>query len=113
MNDKFSQQFNRELAEDAFSSGEAKRICDMLVSAAFYESDWRWVQDKCLDFLNFNDPNIRGLAATCLGHVARIHHQLDKEKVISSLRKHLKDHAISGQIEDALDDIEIFCDDSL
>ncbi len=78
------------------------------MSVALNDPDWRWAQSKCLDLLDNESPDVRGLAATCLGHIARIHRQLDKEKVLIALREHLDDSTISGQIADALDDVDMF-----
>ncbi|WP_235592546.1 hypothetical protein, partial [Pseudomonas syringae] len=61
-----------------------------------------------LDGLESSNPDIRGLSATCLGHVARIHQKLDKVRVITAFRDHLNDSAISGWIEGALSDIDTF-----
>jgi hypothetical protein len=66
------------------------------------------VQEKCLFFFQSDNPDIRKLAATCLGHVARIHNKIDKERVVAILKSHLKDPDIAGAIQDALDDIEMF-----
>ena len=55
-----------------------------------------------------DNPDISGLAAICLGHLARIHGQFEKDKVIPILRSRLNDTAIAGRIEDALDDIKMF-----
>src|ERR1051326_2548243 len=83
-------------------------ICDALVGIAYYDPDWRWVQSYCLLFLNHRDADIRGLAATCLGHLARIHRVIDLNIVLPELKKLLKDPEIGGRVEDALSDIEIF-----
>jgi hypothetical protein len=79
----------RALAADAFGSGDVMKICDALVAVAFHDQDWRWVQEQCLRFLENEDFQISGLAATCLGHLARIHGQLDKDRVINALKKKL------------------------
>jgi len=100
--------FNRQDAEKAFSTTDVKSICEALVSVAFNDSDWKWVQNKCLEFLSKGSPEVRGVAVTCLGHIARIHRQLDKEKVFNALRRYLDDSSISGQVEDTLDDIDMF-----
>ena len=60
----------REDAEVEFASGVSKRISDALVRVAFYDSDWRWVQDKCLYFIDSRFPDVRRLSITCLGHLA-------------------------------------------
>lgn len=102
------QYINKKLAEEAFETNDMKTICEALVAVALHEQDWKWAQDKCLGFLESESSDIRGLAATCLGHIARIHRELDKEKVLSALQTHLSDEYISGQVSDALDDIEMF-----
>jgi hypothetical protein len=99
---------NREEAEKIFNSKDAEKICDAMVSVAFFEPNWKWAQDKFLSFLSNNDPLISGLAATCLGHLARIHRQIEKNKVVEALKDRLKDKRIAGRIEDALSDINIF-----
>jgi hypothetical protein len=99
---------SREAAASAFSSGDADRICHALISLAYHDGDWRWVQDTCLHFLRNDNPQISGVAATCLGHVARIHGILDKDKVVLALHTRLADHRIKGIIEDALEDIGMF-----
>ena len=102
----------RASLDAAFTSNDVEQICGALVSMAYHEHDWQWAQEKCLSFLQDSDIRISGLAATCLGHIARIHHHLDKEKVMLSLREMARvAPEISGRIEDALDDIEIFVRD--
>jgi hypothetical protein len=108
MNYQHVQPFSRRTAEIAFASGNIKNVCEALVSVALHDCDWRWAQDTCLNFLNSESLEVRGIAATCLGHIARIHRQLDKEKVLAALRKHLNEEAMAGRIEDAMDDIGMF-----
>lgn len=97
---------SREDAETEFSSDISERICDALVSVTFNETDWRWVQEKCLHFIASSYPEVRGLAVTCLGHLARIHRKIDLEKVLPILKNLQNDAEIGGRVEDALDDIE-------
>lgn len=99
---------NKDSAERMFASNDVEKICNALLAIAFHEKDWKWAQDKCLAFFFSDNPDISGLAATCLGHIARIHHQIEKDKVISILRGKLGDRRIAGRIEDAIDDIEMF-----
>ncbi|HEV2482493.1 MAG TPA: hypothetical protein VGS79_22670 [Puia sp.] len=99
---------DKHSAEQAFASSDVEKICDAMVAVAFYEQDWKWAQDECLGFFKNENSDISGLAATCLGHIARVHRKLEKEKVIAVLRSRLEDAEIAGRIEDALDDIEQF-----
>jgi hypothetical protein len=101
-------EYSKQMAEKAFGSQKPEAICRALVAVAFCEPDWKWVQDKCLCFLQNKDPAISGLAATCLGHVARIHQKLEREKVVAALCSRCEDTDIAGRIEDALNDINMF-----
>jgi hypothetical protein len=83
-------------------------ICEALVSAAFHESDGRWVQDKCIEMLSHANDDVRGVAASCLGHVARLHGTVDKMRVVEALAALLTDSSIAGRVQDALDDVEQF-----
>jgi hypothetical protein len=103
-------RITRDEALKIFSDGTDEKICDALLSIAFYDVDWKWGQSQCLYFLNHSNPEIRGLAAVCLGHIARIHHKLDKSVVVTALKGRLSDPEISGRVQDALDDIEMFLD---
>ena len=104
---KHPEPITKNEAEDFFKNSDAAIICDTLVAIAFYESDWKWVQEKCLYFLEADNPDIRAVAATCLGHVARIHKQLDRDKVINALKKHIHEKNVGGSVEDALGDIHM------
>jgi hypothetical protein len=94
--------------EQIFVHGSASDIREALVFLAMNEKDWRWIQDKCLAFTSHDDATIRSVAATCLGHLARIHKQLDLERVLPRLEALLKDPATAGYAETALDDVNHF-----
>jgi hypothetical protein len=98
----------RELVLKYLASGQVDRICHALVAVACHEPDWRWAQERCIELLGCENPDVSGFAATCLGHVARIHRVLDKERVLKALRSRMQDPLIAGRILDALDDIEMF-----
>lgn len=103
-----SSRITQNEAIKIFTAGTNTEICDALLAIIFHDEDWRWSQEQCLYFLSHSDPDISGLAATCLGHIARIHHKLDRELVTTALRKRLNDPKISGRVKDALEDIETF-----
>ena len=105
---KAPEAIPKQDAEALFESAQPEIICQALVSLAFYEPDWKWVQDKCLFFIQEKNPSVRRVAATCLGHVARIHGRLEKDKVVKELRLHMNDHELIESLEDALNDIEMF-----
>ncbi len=102
------EQMSREEISQFFSSNKKNEICDALISMAFYDKDWKWSQDQCLHFLSHPDADVKGVAVSCLGHIARIHRQLDREVVEKALKEHLHDKIISDRVNDALEDIETY-----
>jgi hypothetical protein len=65
-----------------------------------------------LSFSEHQVPEVRGLAMTCLGHIARIHKAIDLDKVMPVLTKQLSDSEIRGQVEDAIEDINHYVNHS-
>ncbi len=107
------QPINRSEAERIFAGNDEAAICNALVGVAFYDPDWKWVQTLCLKFLETPDTSkgVRSLAATCLGHVARIHRIIDLDIVVPLLESLLDDPEM-GTAGDALDDIRVFITDN-
>jgi len=103
-----TEMYSRELALAKLSCADTGEVCKALVEIAFCEQDWIWAQNKFLEFLDNSNPDIGGVSATCLGHIARIHGAIDKDKVVPALKKHRHNKFVRGQIMDALDDIEMF-----
>jgi hypothetical protein len=86
-----------------------KKITNNLLDITFNNNDWEFVQNECLKNINENEYlDIVCLSITCLGHVARIHNCIDKEKILPVLNEKIKDKELFGFIDDALDDIEQF-----
>jgi hypothetical protein len=102
------QERDRDEIELLLRSPEKMDRLAALLSATYYDPDWRWVQSRCLDFLSHADYEERRLAATCLGHLARIHKQLDIELVLSRLAPLKNDSLVGNSVQDALDDIRFF-----
>jgi hypothetical protein len=48
------------------------------------------------------------LAAICLGHIARIHGDVDKDRLINLIKSKINDHDIGGDLRSAIDDIKFF-----
>jgi hypothetical protein len=94
--------------EKLVESGNENAIVEALLSAAYYDPDWRWVQGLCLRFLDHADRNVRWNAAICLGHIARIHRNLDLELVLPKLLALKGDPSIASSVEEALEDIRFF-----
>ena len=95
--------------ESLLKSDNEQELIEALMYAVFNIDEPRWIQEKCHELI-YSDKslNIKGLAITCLGHVARIHGTIDKNITIPLLIKLSKDQNLSGRVSDALDDIEQF-----
>ncbi|GGH07193.1 hypothetical protein GCM10011586_24320 [Silvibacterium dinghuense] len=89
-------------------SSDEQQISNALLSAAYYDPDWKWVQEKCLAFSYHRASAVRWNAATCFGHLARIHRQLDLEIVLQRLEELRADPLVKSSVEDALDDIRFY-----
>jgi hypothetical protein len=95
----------------ALSAGEdPSRVSALLVGSALHDPEWQSVQDLCLELLDGDDPTIAATAVTCLGHLARLHGEIDKDRVIPALAALAAHPVIGKRVPDALDDIEMFAD---
>ena len=101
---------SREEAESVFVQDSPELSCDAILRLTYFDGDWRWVQDKCLALLKQDNNLVKGCAITCLGHLARIHKQIDIQKVMPILEDLLEDEFLASRVEDSLDDINLFVD---
>lgn len=101
---------DRNQAEKLLAGRRRDVICRTLVSVASFESDRRWAQSQCLKFARHDDPFVRGVAATCLGHLARVHRTIDEDEVLPVVRELLrdKDPGTRGKAQDTLSDFSTF-----
>lgn len=99
---------SREDALDAFASNDVAAICNALIRITYHDLDWRWVQEQCTNLAQFPNADVRGLAATCLGHLARIHGNLDLEQALSTFKFLSRDADIAPRVLDAIADIKVF-----
>ncbi len=98
----------KEEAEKRLECGDAHCVRETLVSIALNEPDGDWAQQRCVFFAKSQEPTIRAVAATCLGHLARIHKRLDLAVVRPLLEGLLSDPVAGPAAETALEDIEWF-----
>ena len=99
---------SRAEVEVLLRSDKTTDMTDALLSAAYYDPDWQWVQCQCLTLSRHRDHNVRWVAATCLGHLARIHRQLDLDMVLQRLVEMKSDPLVSSAADDALEDVRFF-----
>jgi hypothetical protein len=90
------------------SSADPNDVGEAILRLALHDSDGDWVTNHALSLLRHSDSNVRVMAATALGHIARIHGRIDVDRVLPALRLLANDPATAGRAEDALDDIDMF-----
>lgn len=88
-----------------FDSGDQNLICEALLSITYHDKDWLWVQEKCLFFIKSEFIDVKKIAISCLGHLARVHGKLE-DKVMPILEELRSDPDLVGRVEDAIDDID-------
>jgi hypothetical protein len=81
---------------------------EALLSLTYYEKDRDWLQKLLMDLSSSaSDPQMRRLAITCLGHVARLDGAI-LDSVPQLLRGLQSDPDLGGTAEDALGDVASF-----
>jgi hypothetical protein len=93
----------------ALDRGDVTSALDAMVGTALYHrGDWKELQELHLRLLEHDDRQVSALAATCLGHLARVHRQLDEAQVVGTLRRNRSVPHLAGTVAGALEDIEVF-----
>src|SRR5437016_12221432 len=104
------EAIDKTRAKKLLANGDRDALCRTLVSVAMFESDRRWAQAQCLRFAKHSDSFVRGVAATSLGHLARIHGAIDEDDVVPVVREmlHDSDPETRGKAQDGLSDFYKF-----
>lgn len=93
----------------AFDRDDIIGALDAMVGCALYgDGDWREAQELYLALLDHDDQQVQALAATCLGHLARVYGQLDEDRVVAALRQVRTTPYVKGTATVALEDIELY-----
>jgi hypothetical protein len=101
--------YSKEDLDILLQSDDPAVAKNALLYLCFNIDDPEWIQVKCVQVVqNHQSDDVRGLALTCIGHVARMHKTINKVLVIPVLLKGLKHNTLSGRAQDALDDIDIY-----
>lgn len=94
---------------EALGRDDVSGALDAMVGCALYgDGDWRELQELYLALLDHDDRQVQALAATCLGHLARVYGQLDEHRVVVALRQARARPYVRGTAADALEDIETY-----
>jgi hypothetical protein len=94
-------------AEALLRGSSASESAATLIRVALHESDRGWAERLFLNALNDSRSEVRAAAVTGLGHLARIHREIDSA-ALDALRALRDDPVLGGLAEDALDDVSTF-----
>ncbi|MBH0777018.1 hypothetical protein [Nocardia bovistercoris] len=98
----------RDEATALLESAEGPVVVETILRLALHDPDGEWVTERALALIDNPSADVRNSAATALGHIARIHRGIDRERVVPTLQRLLDDPETAGRAEDALDDIAMF-----
>jgi hypothetical protein len=96
-------------AEAAFAGDDDDAIAEALIGCALDATvDRPWLETSIEKLANHKAVSVRRVAATALGHVARVHGSVNRalaDRILGELRK---DASTRGAANDAAEDVERF-----
>ena len=99
---------SRHEAEKILQGNDEERICETLIALALHDPERAWVEERCLRCTEHPKWAVRAIAATALGHLARIHMTLDLVRVLPRLDALMTDAKTAGYAKTALDDLRVY-----
>ncbi|NQY42020.1 MAG: hypothetical protein HRT87_01580 [Legionellales bacterium] len=85
-------------------------LCSAIVSSVNSIQDYKWLLSEYKKLLLHDSIDVQAVTISCIGHLARIHRgDINKETLIKILRPLLNSPTLSPKINDAIDDIDMFC----
>ncbi|NAS20649.1 hypothetical protein GT755_02995 [Herbidospora sp. NEAU-GS84] len=83
---------------------------DALLSLTYGDPDRAYIEHVLLTTIADSniDVQVRSLAVTCLGHLARIYGEINTQAVLPVLRELKQSAAFGGLAQDVIEDIEIY-----
>src|SRR5690349_4091843 len=100
------QPMTKDAVAREIASRDTARVTRALVAAALHEPDRSWVEDLVARAITSHDAQVRSVAITCVGHVARVHGALDLDRFGPLLRCAAEsDRVLAGRVDEALSDI--------
>lgn len=85
-----------------------EELCKGLVELVFSGERPAESLQICLALSVHPNREVRGVVATCIGHLARLHRDLDLSQADSALTRISEDPKLKGRAEDAREDIRQF-----
>ncbi|MDP9353181.1 MAG: hypothetical protein M3P51_16800 [Chloroflexota bacterium] len=96
--------------EEAIARDRPEELLYAVISVALYAEDPIWAEDVCVRLAAHTHFNVRGNAILGFGHIARVHHQLTRERVQPIIEAAFADPDpyVRAHAEDAASDVSHF-----
>jgi hypothetical protein len=102
---------SREEILNDLKNGSTKEIATALLSAAYWDPDWKWAEKQLIRFAAHSDGQVLWTVASGLGLLAAFHGQVDLE-IVEPILQHLRrDTSVPGladAAENSIDEINHF-----
>ncbi|HLJ88956.1 MAG TPA: hypothetical protein VKZ53_19205 [Candidatus Angelobacter sp.] len=93
----------------ALSTDSPEAIHDALISAAYWDEDWRWAQHLLVRFAEYDNEKVLWAVALGLGYIAVFHGEIDEE-IVCPILAHIKGTrpALASVVQETEEEIEHF-----
>lgn len=104
------KELSREDVDSIIERNDPSELLYVPVSVSLHSEDWKYAQDICISLSSHPDETVRGNALLGFGHIARIHGELEREKIERLVLDGFKDESryVQGHADDAFEDINHF-----
>ena len=94
----------------SLSSGSRNEIRDALISACYWDKDWKWALQQLRKFAEHGDDLVLWAVATGVGFIAAFNGEIDEHEAqsILTLLKANANSAVAAAVKEAEADIEHF-----
>jgi len=102
--------WDEDLVNEALRRNAQDVLIHLVIWVSMNGDDWRYAQALCVRLSSHPNPVIRGDAMLGFGHIARVHHRLQRSIVQPVILSGLQDpdDFVRGQAETAKDDTSLF-----
>ncbi|MGV7222489.1 MAG: hypothetical protein ACQ9MH_13270 [Nitrospinales bacterium] len=90
------------------ATNKVKPLCHAIVGVVHSIDDYDWLLKHFILLLEHPASEVRCVTVTCIGHLARLNDDADKDQLIEILTPLLSDNVLAGPAEDAIEDIQKF-----
>jgi hypothetical protein len=102
------QRQTREGILASLLNGGSQDIRDALISAAYWDDDWRWAQQQLIRFAEHDDDLVLWAVVAGLGFIAAFHGEIDEGTALPVLDRLKKRTALTSDVEETLAEIDHF-----